>query len=324
MGVVASGLLTAGPGWRWAFLINVPIGTSFLVLAMVFLAADRPSQRSTRLDVSGGTAVTGGLLLVVYALHHAANHGLVSRSTLGLFAAAAGLLAAFVRIEQRSTAPLVPAATLRNRALVVANITAFFAYAALLSFIFIGSLLMQQALGYPPTTTGLAWLVTTTTVFSAMAGARLAARVRVQWLLITGLSAVAAGTLWLTRVPAPADYLTDLLPAFLLVGIGFGLCGPALQIGALSGVAEADAGLASGLVETMREVGGAAGVAVVSTVLVAGADLGGFHTAFAFIGVLAILGVVTAAVGFARRPDASALAPDARPRAADDLDAVRG
>ena len=134
---------------------------------------------------------------------------------------------------------------------------------------------MQQALGYSPTKTGLAWLTTTMTVFvAAMAGARLAARVQVRWLLITGLSAVTAGTLWLTRVPAEASYVVDLLPAFLLVGIGFGLCGPALQIGALSGVAQTETGLASGLVETMREVGGAAGVAVVSTVLVAGSGLG--------------------------------------------------
>jgi sugar phosphate permease len=200
----------------------------------------------------------------------------------------------------------VPAAILRNRTLVAANLAAFLAFAALLSFIFIGSLLMQQALGYSPTRTGLAWLTTTTTVFAAaMGSARLAARLQVRWLLITGLSAVTVGTLWLTRVPAEASYVVDLLPAFLLVGIGFGLCGPALQIGALSGVAPTEAGLASGLVETMREVGGAAGVAVVSTVLVAGSGLGGFHAAFAFIGVLAGLGVVVAAAGFAREPRAT-------------------
>ena len=206
-----------------------------------------------------------------------------------------------MRIEARSDAPLVPAATLRNRTLVAANLAAFLAFAALLAFIFIGSLLMQQALGYSPTRTGLAWLATTMTVFAtAMVGARLAARVHIRWLLVAGLSAVTAGTLWLARVPAEASYVVDLLPAFLLVGIGFGLCGPALQIGALSGVAQADAGLAAGLVETMREVGGAAGVAVVSTVLVAGTGLDGFHAAFAFIGVLAGLAVVVSAAGLAR------------------------
>jgi EmrB/QacA subfamily drug resistance transporter len=303
VGVVASGLLTAGPGWRWAFFINVPAGTVVIVVALVFLTADRPNDRTMRLDLSGATTVTGGLLLLVYALHHAAAHGLVSVTTVVLFAAAAVLLTAFVRIEARAAAPLVPAAILRNRTLVAANLAAFLAFAALLSFIFIGSLLMQQALGYSPAKTGLAWLATTTTVFpAAMAGARLAARVQLRWLLITGLSAVTVGTLWLTRVPAEASYVVDLLPAFLLVGIGFGLCGPALQIGALSGVAQSEAGLASGLVETMREVGGAAGVAVVSTVLVAESGLGGFHEAFAFIGLLAGLGVAVAAAGFAPQP----------------------
>ena len=305
VGVVASGLLTAGPGWRWGFFINVPAGTVAIVVALVFLTADRPSDRTTRLDLSGATTVTGGLLLLVYALHHAAAHGLVSVTSAVLFAAAAVLLGAFVRIEARSSAPLVPAAILRNRTVVAANLAAFLAFAALLSFIFIGSLLMQDGLGYSPTKTGLAWLATTTTVFpAAMAGARLAARVQVRWLLVTGLSAVTVGTLWLTRVPAEASYVSDLLPSFLLVGIGFGLCGPALQIGALSGVAQSETGLASGLVETMREVGGAAGVAVVSTVLVAGSGLGGFHAAFAFIGVLAGLGVLVTAAGFARERQA--------------------
>ncbi len=301
VGVVASGLLTAGPGWRWAFFINIPVGTAAIVLALTFLAADRPEDGASRLDLSGATTVTGGLLLLVYALHHAAQHGLASVSALLLFAAAGFLLAAFVRIEARSEAPLVPAAILRNRRLVAANLAAFLAFAALLAFIFIGSLLMQQALGYSPTRTGLAWLATTMTVFpTALIGGRLATRVQVRWLLVTGLSAVTAGTLWLTRVPAEASYVVDLLPAFLLVGIGFGLCSPALQIGALSGVDEAATGLASGLVETMREVGGAAGVAVVSTVLVSGSGLAGFHEAFAFIGVLAGLAVVVAAVGFGR------------------------
>jgi sugar phosphate permease len=147
----------------------------------------------------------------------------------------------------------------------------------------------------------LAWLATTATVFvAAMVGARLVARVGIRWLLVSGLSLLIVGTLWLTRVPAHASYVADLLPAFLLAGVGFGLCGPALQIGALSGVSQAASGLASGLVETMREIGGAAGVAAVSTVLVAGSGLRGFHTAFAFIGVLAVL---IAATGFARNPE---------------------
>jgi hypothetical protein len=299
--VVASGLLTGGPGWRWGFFINVPTGALIIVLTLVYLAGDQIDRLRTRLDIAGATTVTGGLLLFVYALHHGANHGWITLSTGLLFVATAVLLAAFVRIEARSAAPLVPAMILKSRSLVAANVTAFLAYCALLSFIFIGSLLMQQILGYSPTKTGVAWLATTATIFVvAMIGARLVAATGVRLLLIVGLAAVTGATLWLARIPADGGYAADVLPAFLLAGVGFGLCGPALQIGALSGVAEADSGLASGLIETMREIGGAAGVAAVATVLVGGSGLDGFHTAFAFIGVLAALGVITAAAGFAR------------------------
>lgn len=299
IGVVASGLLTAGPGWRWAFFINVPIGVAVIVLATAFLPKDRAVDRTTRLDTAGATTVTAGLLAFVYALQHAAGHGWLSGTALGLFAVSAVLLGAFVLIEARSAAPLVPPSTLRNRTLVAANLTAFLAFATLLSYIFIGSLLMQQVLGYSPTRTGLSWLATTVTVVAvAMNGARIIPLLGIHWVLVLGLSLVSVGAAWLARMPADADYVTDLLPAFLLAGVGFGLCGPALQIGALSGVPESAAGLASGLVETMREIGGAAGVAVVATVLVAGSGLAGFHTAFVLITALGLLGVLTALAGF--------------------------
>lgn len=183
----------------------------------------------------------------------------------------------------------------------VANLTAFLAFGALYSFIFLGSPLMQQELGYSPTQAGLAWLATTTTMFvTASAAGRIATAVGVRALLMTGLSLLTVGMLWLTQVPADASYVVGLLPAFLLAGLGFGLCVPSLQIGALSGVLESESGVASGLVETMSEIGGAAGIAAVSTVLVAGTGLNGFHIAFAAIGILAALGVVTAATGFRR------------------------
>jgi EmrB/QacA subfamily drug resistance transporter len=320
VGVITSGLLTDGPGWRWVFFINVPIGVLLIGLAALFLAADRPQSRTARFDIAGATTVTGGLLLLVYALNRGADYGWTSGPTLALFAAAALLLAAFVRTEARSPAPLVPAATLRNRTLVAANLSAFFTFSAMFSFIFLGSLLMQQVLGYSPTKTGLAWLATAATSFvaSAVAGARLVAVIGVRRLLVTGLSLLAVGVLWLTRVPADATYVTDLLPAFLLAGIGVGLCAPSAQIGALSGVSDSASGLASGLVETMREIGGAAGVAAVSTVLVTRTGLNGFHAAFTVISITAALGALTAATGF-RRVDqpAAQRAPDARPESGD-------
>jgi EmrB/QacA subfamily drug resistance transporter len=321
VGVIASGLLTDGPGWRWVFFINVPVGLLLIGLAALFLAADRPESRTARFDVAGATAVTGGLLVLVYALNRGADYGWTSGATLVLFAAAALLLAAFVRIEARSPAPLVPGATLRNRTLVAANLSAFFTFSAMFSFIFLGSLLMQQVLGYSPTKTGLAWIATSATSFvaSALAGARLVAVIGVRRLMVTGLPLLAVGVLWLTRVPADANYVTDLLPAFLLAGIGVGLCAPSAQIGALSGVSDSASGLASGLVETMREIGGAAGVAAVSTVLVSRTGLNGFHAAFTVISIAAALGALTAATGFRRvdRP-AEQLAPVAHSQTGDE------
>src|SRR5919106_796734 len=300
VGVIASGLLTDGPGWRWVFFINIPVGVLLIGLAARFLAADRPERRTARLDISGASTVTGGLLLLVYALNRGADYGWTSATTLLPFAAAALLLVAFVRIEARSPAPLVPAAALRNRTLVAANLSAFFIFSAFFRSPSWGSLLMQQVLGYSPTKTGLSWLATSAAGFAAseFAGARLVAVVGVRRLLVTGRSLLAIGVLWLTRVPADASYVANLLPAFLLAGIAIGLCAPSAQIGALSGVADSASGLASGLVETMREIGGAA----VSTVLVSQTGLDGFHAAFGVIAVAAALGALTAATGFQRHP----------------------
>src|SRR6266536_67860 len=311
VGVIASGLLTDGPGWRWVFFINVPVGVLLIALGAMFLPADRLDRRVRRYDAAGASTVTGGLLLLVYALNRGADYGWTSASTLVLFGAAALLLAAFVRIEARSRHPLVPAAALRNRTLVAANLSAFFTFSAFFSFIFLGSLLMQQGLGYSATKTGVSWLATSVTAFiaSAFTGARLVGRFGVRRLLVAGLSLLAIGVLWLTRVPADANYFTDLLPALLLAGVAIGLCAPSVQIGALSGVTDSATGLAAGLVETMREIGGAAGVAAVSTVLVSQAGLDGFHAAFLVICIAGALGALTATVAFERRTR-SAVEPD--------------
>jgi EmrB/QacA subfamily drug resistance transporter len=271
VGVIASGLLTDGPGWRWVFLINVPIGVLLIALAANYLPVDARDRRgSERFDVAGAVTVTGGPLLLVYALNRGADLGWGSGSTLGLFAASVVMLSAFVRIEARSRSPLVPGSTARNRTLVAANLSAFFTFGALFSFIFLGSLLMQQVLGYSPTRTGVAWLATSATSFvaAAITGAKLVAVVGVRRLLVAGLSLLAISALLLTRIQAGGDFATDLLPALFLAGTAGGLSAPAAQIGALSGVTHSMTGLASGLVETLREIGGAVGVAAVSTVLV--------------------------------------------------------
>jgi EmrB/QacA subfamily drug resistance transporter len=318
-GVIASGLLTAGPGWRWVFFINVPVGALLIAMAAIFLAADaRDHRRSERFDMAGAVTVTAGLLLLVYALNRGTESGWVSGPTLGLFAASVVMLSAFVRIEARSRSPLVPGSLLRNRTLVAANVSAFLTFGAVFSFIFLGSLLMQQVLGYSPTRTGLCWLATTATSFiaAAITGAKLVAVAGVRRLLVAGFSLLAISALLLTRVPADGHYVTDLLPALLLAGVAGGLSAPSAQIGALSGVTPSLTGLASGLVETMREIGGAIGVAAVSTVLVsrAGAIAGitgsapralaavnAFHAAYWVIFAVAALGALTAAIALPRR-----------------------
>jgi EmrB/QacA subfamily drug resistance transporter len=318
VGVIASGLLTEGPGWRWVFFINVPVGVLLIAMAAIFLPADDPDRRgSKRFDVAGAVTVTGGLLLLVYALNRSTDYGWSSGSTLGLLAASIVMLSAFVRIEARSRSPLVPGAAVRNRTLVAANLSAFLLFGAFFAFIFLGSLLMQQVLGYSPTRTGVAWLATTVMSFFAagIAGAKLVGVVGVRRLLVGGFTLLAIAALLLTRVPAGAHYATDLLPALILAGLAGGISAPAIQIGALSGVPHSMTGLAGGLVETLREIGGGVVVAVVATVLVSRAGtragaassaahrlaaVNAFHTAFWVMLIVAALGAPTAAIAFPR------------------------
>jgi EmrB/QacA subfamily drug resistance transporter len=317
IGVIASGLLTDGPGWRWIFFINLPIGLALILLSARFLPTDRPAKGPRRFDALGAITVTGGLLLFVYGLNRGVDQGWISASTVAVFAAAAILLTSFARVEARSRSPLVPGAVLRNRTMVAADLAAFLLFGAFFSFIFLMSLLMQQLLRYSPTETGVAWLATSVTAFLAagIAGARLVSSFGVKRLAVIGLSLASLGLAWLTRLPVGADYLTDLLPALVLLGVAIGLSAPSVQIGALTGVAGNTAGLASGLVETMREVGGAVGIAAASTVLTARTEdanaiadpaartsalFDGFQAALTVTLVLAVLGVLVAAIAFPR------------------------
>ncbi len=318
IGVITSGLLTDGPGWRWVFFINVPVGILLLALTATQLAKDEPRIRGRGFDAAGATTVTAGLLVLVYALNRGADYGWASASTLSLFAGAAVLLGLFVTLEARTREPLIPASLVRSRTILVANSMAFFVFGSIFSFIFLVSLLMQQVLGYSPTKTGVSWLATTLTAFAVagVTGARLVNRIGVRKLLITGMAVLAISAGWLWRVPPDASYVADLLPAFLLTGIAIGLCAVSVQIAALSGVASNASGLAAGLVETMREIGGAVGVAAVSAVLVSRTPnagqpatpaalhttvlLDGFHTAFLVTFILAALGGILATAGYGR------------------------
>ncbi|WP_203909182.1 MFS transporter [Rhizocola hellebori] len=309
VGVVSSGLLTDGPGWRWIFFINVPIGVALVAAAASLLMAEprrvgtRRSDHGGGFDIAGAVTGTAGLLLLLYGVNRGADLGWSSAQTLGLLAGAVLLLVAFVAIERRSQAPLIPNVAVGNRTLVAANASAFFTFAAFFAFIFLGSLLMQQILGYSAVRTGEAWLATTATSFvaAAVTGSQLVTRLGVRRLLIAGQTLLAVAVVLLTRIPADADYLTDLLPALVLAGIAGGIAAPAAQIGALSGVRPTMSGLASGLVETAREIGGAVGVAAVANVLVSGTGLDAFHQAFWVVFFIAAAGAVAAGATFPRQ-----------------------
>lgn len=326
VGVISSGLLTDGPGWQWIFFINIPIGIALIMLAMVFLEKDRVQPGRRHYDAAGATTVTGGLLLTVYALNRGAEHGWTTPLTLAMFAAAIALFLGFGVIEARSRSPLIPGPAIRNRTMVAADIAAFLLFGSFFAFIFLGSLLMQQLLDYSPTRTGVAWLAASVMAFvaSAIAGARLISAVGVRPILTTGMVLLLAGAGWMARVPTDARYLADLFPGFVLAGAAVGLAAPAVSIGALSGVRDATIGLASGLVETMREIGGVVGIAAVSTSLISrgreaavvadpiareGVMFEGFQNAFIVISILAAIGIVSAITLFPRRPVAHAVEP---------------
>jgi EmrB/QacA subfamily drug resistance transporter len=300
VGVIASGLLTDGPGWRAIFLLNVPIGIALIAMAVRFLREDARELAGAPFDVAGAVTLTGSLLLFVYALSQGPYDGWAAWSTLGLFAGAAALMVAFLAIESTSREPLVPGVAVRNRTLVAANLSALSTFGTFFALIFLGTLLMQQVLGYSATRTGVAWVATSCISFFAagLTGSKLAAVLGPRKLLIGGQALLAVAMLLLARVPADADYWFDLLPAFLLAGIAVGAAAPAIQIAALSGVEERLTGLASGLVETSREIGGAIGVAVVATVLTSKVGIDGFQTAFVALAVIAALGAVNSAARF--------------------------
>jgi EmrB/QacA subfamily drug resistance transporter len=330
IGVIASGLLTSGPGWRWIFFINSPVGAVLIALAATLLPRDSTGGRAgERFDIAGAGTVTGALLLLVYALGRSTDDGWTAASTLGLLAAAAIMITAFVAIETRSGSPLVPAAALRNRTLVAANLSSFLLFGSFFAFIFLGSLQMQQVLGYSATKTGVAWLATTVTSFfaAAAAGGKLVGTLGTRRVLTAGFALLGVAAWLMTRVPADADYATHLLPVFVLAGLAGGLGAPAIQIGALTGVPPAMSGLAGGLVETLREVGGGVGVAVVATVLTsrlgstrtAGSVLDqtaathAFHSASWVMLAAAILGALAASLAFPREPREDGIEPTRMP-----------
>jgi EmrB/QacA subfamily drug resistance transporter len=270
VGVVLSGALTAGPGWEWIFFLNVPVGVVMLALIIRCIPGDARADRG-RADVAGAVTVTAGLMALVYAINKSVDHGWDSALTLGFLAAGLALLAVFVLIERRSPVPLMPPSMFRRRTLNAANLVAALVFGSFFATIFQASLLMQQVLGYSALRTGLAYLAIATTAVFVAAGLApvVLARLGAGRTLAIGQSASVIGLLWLARVPVAAHYWPDLFPGFVLLGVGVGLSLVAQQVAAFIGIPRSVSGLAGGMVETAKEIGGALGTAIVASVAIA-------------------------------------------------------
>jgi EmrB/QacA subfamily drug resistance transporter len=267
-GVLLGGVLTSYLSWPWIFFINVPVGVAVLASTPFLLNETRGSADGRRhFDLAGAASVTSGIMLLVYGLTRGTDDGWTSRTTIGFLAAAAVLIVGFVVIELRSKAPLLPMRLFRLRTLTAANVTAVLIAATAFSWWFVQTLYMQQVLHYSAIQAGLAFapLAVTIALFSNVAQS-LVTRFGVRPVLSVGLLLTATSLVLLARVPVEGHFFWDLFPAFMLGAVGLSLSFVPVTIGGLTGVGPGDAGVASGLINTSRQIGGAVGLAAISTV----------------------------------------------------------
>jgi EmrB/QacA subfamily drug resistance transporter len=306
-GVLLGGILVETLSWQWIFRVNVPVGIAAFALAPFLLGESRDATVK-RFDVPGAVLVTGGLSALVYAITQAGSQGWTSARTIGFFVASIAMLVGFVGWEARHPEPLMRLGIFRTRTVAGANVAGFIVGTALFSMFLMLTLYMQEVLGYSAMQTGVAYLAVagTAIVWSAVA-AQLVTRVGVKPVLAAGMAFLTAGLVLFTQVPVDGSYVADLLPGFLLLGVGIGFAFVPISIAALAGVQPAEAGLASGLINTSQQIGGALGIAALSTIatsqtsdkLAAGvaaptALVNGFTAAFTVGAVIAAAGIVAA------------------------------
>jgi EmrB/QacA subfamily drug resistance transporter len=314
-GVLLGGILTDALSWEWIFFVNVPVGVLGFAVAPLLLRESRDAQ-AKRFDLPGALLVTSGLSSLVYAITQAGQKGWLSPETLGVVAASLVLLGAFVGWELRHPEPLMRFGILQTRTVSGANVAGFILGTALFSMFLMLTLYMQQVLGYSAMKTGVAYLAVagTAIVWSGVAG-QLVSRFGVKPVLVTGMTALTAGLLYFTQVSVGGSYVRDLLPGFLIVGVGIGFSFVPISIAALAGVRASEAGLASGLINTSQQIGGALGIAALSTIATSHAEhsvhggsalpvalVDGFSSAFLVGAILAALGIV-ASLALIRRDE---------------------
>jgi EmrB/QacA subfamily drug resistance transporter len=305
-GLVFGGLLTRFAGWQYVFLLNVPVGVVALLLIRRVVPETRVDTARRSYDPLGAVTVTGALVLLAYAIAQAPLVGWGQPRTIAELGIGAALLAAFLVIESRGEAPLMPLRIFRLQTLAGANAVGFLLGASFYSFIFIGTLYMQQVLGFSALQGGFAWAASgiASMLFAGMSQA-LVTKISAKLVMAFGMTVLGVGIFWAAQAPVHGHFLGNLFGPFLVaVGMGTAFTFIPIQIAALAGVAEREAGLASGLIYTSQELGGAVGIAIASSVaagryatLVRGGDTvraaltGGFHSALWVSGVIALLAV---------------------------------
>jgi EmrB/QacA subfamily drug resistance transporter len=322
IGVLLGGLLTGAFSWHWIFLVNLPIGIAVFALSLMLLPSGRGEAPSGRLDIAGAVTVTAALMLAVYAIVGGNEAGWTSGRTLGLLGGAVALLAVFLAIESRVSAPLMPLGLFRLRSLAVANIVGVLWAAAMFAWFFLSALYLQQVLGYDPMEVGLAFLPSNLIMaaFSLGLSAKLVMRFGIRAPLGGGLLLAAAGLALFAWAPVDGSFTLHVLPGMLLLGLGAGMALNPLLLAAMSEVGPTESGLASGVVNTAFMMGGALGLAVLASLaaartdglLAAGADrlaalVGGYQAAFlvgaCFAALAAVLGAVLLRNPAAPAPD---------------------
>ena len=327
IGLLAGGVLTEAINWHWIFFVNLPIGVATAVVASRLLERDRGIGLRAGADVPGAVLITGALMLAVYTIVEAAERGWGSVATLVLGGVSVALLAAFVARESRARTPLIPLRIFRSRSVSGANLIQMLMVAGLFGIFFLGALYLQRVLGYDALEVGLAFLPVAVLIGAMSLGVspRLTLRFGPRATLIPGLSMVALSLALFTRVPVDGTYVTDVLPTMVLMGTGAGLLFPALMAMAMSGATPSDAGLASGLVNTTQQVGGALGLAVLATLsttrtdelLAAGAPpaealVDGYQLAFV-VGTGLVLAAIAVALAVLRTPGTGATEREPEP-----------
>ena len=310
IGLLAGGVLTQAINWHWIFFINIPIGIATAFYATRLIERDEGIGFDQGADIPGAVLITSSLMLGVYTIvKPAAEKGWGASETLLFGAISLLLLAAFVLREAKAGTPLIPLRIFRSRNVTGANLVQVLTVAGMFGMFFLGSLYLQRVLGYDALKIGFAFLPTTIVMgtLSFRFTEPLITRFGARTLLFPGLTLVAAGLVLFTQAPVDGSYLTHVLPTLLLLGAGIGICFPALMTIAMSGATQRDAGLASGLVNTSAQVGGAIGLAVLATLSAtrtshllaqghshASALTGGYHLAFWIAAGLVVAAIVVA------------------------------